>query len=85
MSSLLFKKYKDRKLYSYETGKYVNGEDIMELLLNRKNFTVLDSTNNDITVAVVLATLNKKLESLDNNSLILSLNNLTSLIGGNNG
>lgn len=51
----VIKKYPNRRLYDTVESRYITLEDICELVMERQDFTVIDSrTNSDITRGVLL-------------------------------
>ena len=58
------KKYKNRKLYSYNYSKYIKLKDINELSKRTIDMKIVDELENDITTQVILKA--KFLEELDN-------------------
>ena len=51
----VIKKYPNRRLYDTVESRYITLEDICELVMERRDFTVIDSrTNADITRGVLL-------------------------------
>ena len=60
----IIKKYLNRKLYDTKEGKYVNLEDINNLILGNVDFVVIENkSKEDITKIIVTDVLAKKLKS----------------------
>ena len=75
---IILKKYENRRIYNLEEKKYVNLNDINEMILQGKKVKILDNkTGEDITNIILLQILNNIL--LDNLSN-LSTNFLHQLI-----
>ena len=50
----LIKKYANRRLYDIQTSKYINLDDIRQMILRYEHFKVVDADNADLTNQVLL-------------------------------
>ena len=50
----LIKKYANRRLYDIQTSKYINLDDIRQMILRYEPFKVIDADNIDLTNQVLL-------------------------------
>ncbi len=67
---ITIRKYPNRRLYDTATSQYVNLEFIRELVLNHKDFKVVDSkTDEDLTKAVLLQIITEQ-ETTEEQSLL---------------
>lgn len=60
-SSMIIKKYKNRKYYSVDKSKFVDQEFIINLIKVDVELIILDNDNKDITVPEVLKLFRKEL------------------------
>jgi polyhydroxyalkanoate synthesis regulator protein len=80
---IIIKKYKNRKLYNTNTGKYISFKDIIDLVNSEINFRIYSMVDeSDITVStVVRASATAKQNLVDT---LISLKKLQKITGGNN-
>lgn len=80
---IVYRRYQNRKLYDPSTSKYVTLIDIYETMKSGQKFKVLNaSTNEDITITVLLHALLEKGRRQEGSEVVNLLNELTTYLKG---
>lgn len=82
-SIVVYKRYQNRKLYDTDSSRYVTLFDIYETMRTGRKIQVLNaSTNEDITLNILLHALLEKGRGQTSGELVVLLNEITTYIKG---